>query len=361
MVTYLNQRFGADFMRDLIAEEANGAEGVDRVLARLGLGLTFEDVFKDWLVANYLDDVSLSEGRFGYQHIDLDMAEDDVLDFYPIQRTSTVRQFAADYIELRPDGQDVEILFRGAKMVKLVPNEPHSGRFQWWSNRGDESNMTLTRAFDLSDLGTATLEVWLWYDLEEDWDYAYVEVSSDSGLTWDMLSGKYTTTTNPNGNNFGKGYTGKSAEASGNGNGGWVKESFDLTSYVGREVLLRFEVVTDAAVNNVGFVVDDIVVPELDYSDDAENGDGGWVAEGFIRNDNVIPQPFAVQLIELGAATAGQNEVLRQMPLDDTQQGRLVITGFGDVVQRAVLVIAGLAPVTTEPAGYSYEVNPLAR
>ena len=46
------------------------------------------------------------------------------------------------------------------------------------------------------------------------------------------------------------------------------------------------------------------------------------------------------------------------MPLDENQRGRLAIEGFGDEVKRAVLVIAALAPVTTEPAHYSYSIEP---
>ena len=63
----------------------------------------------------------------------------------------------------------------------------HSGRYVWWSNRGDESDTTLTRTFDLTGLEQATLQAWLWYDIEKDYDYAYVEVSTDGGQTWEVL------------------------------------------------------------------------------------------------------------------------------------------------------------------------------
>ena len=105
--------------------------------------------------------------------------------------------------------------------------------------------MTLTRAFDLTGLSQATLEVWLWYDIEEDWDYAYIEVSTDAGQTWDILRGQYTTDSNPNGNSFGHAYSGKSGSADEAPD--WVEEEIDLAPYVGQEILLRFEYITDGA------------------------------------------------------------------------------------------------------------------
>jgi hypothetical protein len=241
------------------------------------------------------------------------------------------------------------IAFSGSTQVKLVPNNPHSGKYFWWSNRGDNSNMTLTRAFDLTELSQAKLKVWLWYDIEEDWDYAYIEVSTDGGQTWDILKGQYTTDTNPNGNSFGHAYTGKSG--SGDEAPNWIEEEIDLAPYVGQEILLRFECITDDAVNHVGFCVDDIAIPELGYFDDVE-GQGQWIAEGFVRTDNILPQRFLVQLIELGTDVK-----VRRMELDEAQSGRLVVQDLGKRVERAVLVVSAWAPVTTELASYEYSVE----
>jgi hypothetical protein len=125
-----------------------------------------------------------------------------------------------------------------------------------------------------------------------------------------------------------------------------------LTPYVGQEILLRFEYITDGAVNQVGFCVDDIAIPELGYFYDAE-GDGAWVAEGFVRIDNVLPQRFVVQLIVFGPEVT-----VERMELDAAQTGRLVVEGLGEGVERAVLVVSALAPVTTELASYQYTIEP---
>ena len=344
---YFLERFGEQALRSVVSQQANGMAGFEAVLAEYGL--TFEDVFADWVMANYLDDPKLADGRYSYRDLTvgppyLDQTHAD----YPVQRSSTVHQYGADYIELQGRG-DVSIAFAGSTRVKLVPNEPHSGRYFWWSNRGDSSDMTLTRAFDLTGLSQATLEAWLWYDIEEDWDYAYIEVSTNGGQTWDILKGQYTTDSNPNGNSFGYAYTGQSGSA--DEAAVWVEEEIDLTPYVGSEILLRFEYITDDAVNRVGFCVDDIAIPELGYFDDAE-GDEQWIGGGFVRTDNVLLQRFLVQLVELGP-----NVRVRAMELDEAQTGRLVVENLGGEVEKAVLVVSGLAPVTTELASYQYSVE----
>jgi hypothetical protein len=108
-------------------------------------------------------------------------------------------------------------------------------------------------------------------------------------------------------------------------------------------------------------MIDDVCIPELGYCDDMEAGPGDWETRGFVYSDNRVAQRYLVQLIVLDrpqGATPGQMHVLR-MSLDDTQRGRLEVRGLGETVDRAVLVIAALAPSTTEVATYEYAIDPL--
>ena len=41
---------------------------------------------------------------------------------------------------------------------------------------------------------------------------------------------------------------------------------------------MRFEYVTDAAVNGEGLLLDDVSMPQINYSSDFESDDGGWEA-----------------------------------------------------------------------------------
>ena len=348
--SYFLDRFGPEATQALVSHPDNSFASVDTVLEELGNGMTYVDLFADWVVANHLDDPSLADGRYGYEEINppsFDVAVAYRESDYPVSESGTVHQHGTDYIELRGE-RPLTFRFIGSTQIGLVETTAHSGRYFWWSNRGDDSDMTLTRAFDLSDVSEATLEYWVWYDIEEDWDYAYVEISADGGQTWEVLTTPSGTGTNPNGNSFGWAYTGSSG---GGGNPEWIQERVDLSAYAGQEVWVRFEYITDDAVNRPGFVLDDIAIPEIDYFSDLEEDGDGWDPAGFIRHANVLPQRWLVQLILFGPETTVQ-----RLELSEDQVGEWTIPLEGRTDQ-AVITISGLAPVTTEMGSYSYEIE----
>jgi len=347
---YFAEHYGGyEAVGKLLAEGARGDASFDAYLARRGLSLTFDDIFKDWVVANYLDDQQVDGGRYGYQAPSV-RARAQVVDTYPARRSASVQQYGADYYQLQNLQGNVVVSFAGQKEGQLTCCDPRSGRAEWWSNRGDSIDSRLTRRLDLTGLQKATLQFWVWYDVEENYDYAFVEVSTDGGQTWKTLPGRHTTTSNPNGGNYGNGFTGRSG---GGGEARWVQEQMDLTPYAGRQVLLRFEYVTDDAYNAEGIGLDDIVIPELGFRDDAE-ADAGWDAQGFVRIDNRVAERYAVQVISLGRARE-----VRSLPLDADDRGQLTFqnVGPGRDVEQLVVVVAGLTPLTTRPSRYDLTVT----
>jgi hypothetical protein len=349
-MSFFLDRFGEELTKAVVASPRDGSAGFDEALAAAGYDLGFDNVFADWVVANYLDSQTLEDGRYGYQR---DNPRQVTLEArfrkFPAYEETTVHQYAADYFELAGRG-DVVIEFCGGTETRLAATDAHSGHFAWWSFRADDSDTRLTRAFDLSGVSQATLEFSLWYDIEEGYDYGYVEVSGDGGATWQILEGEHTLDYDPVGNAFGVGYTGRSGDPD---LATWVQERVDLTPYAGQEVLVRFEYVTDDAVNYPGWFVDDIAIPELAYFDDGELGQGGWLAEGWALVDNRLDQRWMVQVIEKGFISA---EVQR-MELDDEGCGQLLVGGMGRPGRTAVLVVSALAPLTTEEAVYQFEIQ----
>ncbi|MGC8877836.1 MAG: hypothetical protein ACP5R2_01260 [Anaerolineae bacterium] len=344
-MSYFLERFGEEIMREVVAEPENGIAGFNAALARAQQPYRFDDVFADWVVANYLDDPAIGQGKWAYRHLDPQPVKIEAeYSNYPIEVSGQVGQYATDYFKFSGAG-DLTIDFEGIKQVRIAPNEPHSGIFQWWSNRGDDSDTTLTRSFDLSHVTEATLEFWIWYDIEAGWDFAYVEVSDDGGKTWTILPGRYTRTDNPSGNSFGAAWTGISGDGEVSQ---WVHEQVDLSPYVGRPVLVRFEYITDDAVSRAGLMLDDIAIPQIGYFDDIEAGDGGWVARGFVRVDNVLPQRYLVQVIQ----QKGDAAEVQRISLDQDNRGRLTLHGMGEAFSEAVLAVSGVTPFTTEPAPY---------
>jgi immune inhibitor A len=347
--SYFLDRFGKEATQALVAHPDNAFSSVDAVLEERGEGVTAEDLFADWVIANLLDDTEPADGRYGYEDIDLFDFQPEVTYYafdYPVSERAAVHQFATDYIELEGD-RPLELQFTGSSQVRVVDASAHSGRYAWWSNRGDDSDMTLTRRFDLSGVSAATLDFWAWYDLEEDWDYAYVEISTDGGETWEILETPSGSSSNPNGNSSGWAYSGQSGGESSR----WIHEQVDLSAFVGGEVQIRFEYITDDAVNRPGFLIDDVRIPEIGYSSDFEAGDDGWQAAGFVRHANVLPQRWLVQLVMEGGKTT-----VERLPVEPDSTGVWKIP-MSDETERAVVAVSGLTPVTTELAAYEYRIE----
>jgi immune inhibitor A len=152
---------------------------------------------------------------------------------------------------------------------QLVLATPPQGAMAWWSGMGDDLDNRMTRSVAVPAGGVLNMQ--LWYDIEQDWDYAYVEVSTDLGATFTPLVGNLTTNTSPNGQNFGNGITGTS--------GGWVPATFSMAAYGGQTVLLRLRYWTDGAVQGKGLLADAITLGS--FTDGAESGANGWTLQGF--------------------------------------------------------------------------------
>jgi len=178
-----------------------------------------------------------------------------------------------------------------------------------------------------------------------------VLVSRD-GAKWDLLPSGRTTTENPAGNSFGPGYTSQSTDPDGNGSAEWVTEVFDLSPYVGAQIDLRFEYITDDAITSAGWLIDDITIPALGYATDFEAEWAGWESNGWLLIDNQLPQAWLVQVL---AFEQDQLTAVRRVEVDDMGQGQFDLT-VGDG-QHAVVAISALAPVTTQPAAYEILVE----
>ena len=332
---YLTSHYGAvEDVGLLVSEPADGIEGVEAYLAALGYDAAFRDVFGDWTVANYLDAPS---GPYSYPDRDVRVRSVQRMGD-PGTRTSSVDQYAAEYTAIDITKGDVAVRFQGDTGVPLLPDAPEDGGC-WWSNRGDSISSTLTREVDLSSVEDAVLRYGIWLDVEEDWDYGYLQVSTDGGETWDIVETPGSSPHDPAGNGYGPGYTGSSS--------GWIDEEVDLGSYAGGVVLVRFHYVTDDAINGLGFCL-----AGLSLGDGAAlDRDGGWRPDGFAWVDGPVPQEYVVHVIEVGDETR-----VREMALDDGNRGEVLVAGLENL-DDLVVVVAALAPKTLTPASYTLTVE----
>ena len=355
-VTYFLDRFGEDATQALIALPDNGMDSIDTVLAELGSvdpltgkSIRSDDVFSDWVVASYLVDGKIGDGRYTYNNYPdaPSPSETETISSCPTELiTRDVSQYGVDYIRIICQ-RNHTLHFEGSMQVDVLPADPHSGSYAFYSNRGDSSDMTLTQTFDFTDhSGPLTLDYWTWYDIEEDYDYLYLTASTD-GENWQILETPSGKTDDPSGNSYGWAYNG----ASGNGPI-WIQETIDISQYAGDKVQIRFEYVTDAAANGEGFLLDDISVPEIGYFSDFDNDNGGWEADGFVRIQNVLPQIFSLSLIKIGDSTTVERINLAPDNSAD------IPLNIGAETGEIVLVVSGITPFTRQKAPYQFSIMP---
>ncbi|WP_422772858.1 immune inhibitor A domain-containing protein [Plantactinospora sp. WMMC1484] len=156
--------------------------------------------------------------------------------------------------------------------VSTEYNTPFSGEYEWWSGTGDDLNNTLTRTLDLTGASTAAITAKAQYEIEEDYDYLYAEVSTNNGSTWTPLTNEL----------IEAGETG----IDGSTGGEWIDLTYDLSAYAGQTVQFRYRFQSDGGVffdgaflDNVSLVVNGAAV----WTDGAETVDPAWTARGFSR------------------------------------------------------------------------------
>ena len=169
----------------------------------------------------------------------------------------------------------------------------HSGVYKWDSDGGSYSWFRLGQTFDISETG-ATLKFWSYYEIEEDWDYGYVEVHDLDADEWYTLPGTMTVSTLPepqdNPNCPGEFEPEAYYEA-----GRWnaftgfssviYQEEMDLTPFADHTIELYFTYWTDPYVLEKGWYIDDIEIPEVGFFDDVESGPGDWTYKGWYIAD----------------------------------------------------------------------------
>ncbi|MEO6510438.1 MAG: immune inhibitor A domain-containing protein [Nocardioides sp.] len=177
-------------------------------------------------------------------------------------------------------------------LITLLPDKdvtvdigaPATGDYMFWSGQGNNLDNTMTHAVTG---GATAVTAKVRYDIEEDWDYGYLEASSD-GTNFTPVPTNLSTNTNPNGQNFGEGITGSTA-------GAWV--DFTATLPAGTTAM-RFRYWTDVAAVEAGLKIDDITLGGQAIGT-GETADEGWTFDGFNRQkQQAVEQYFNAYIAE---------------------------------------------------------------
>ena len=302
---------GQDFMEALANNEEQGIVSYEAVLADMGYeDWTLADVYRAFRIANLLscwmqDDI-WGDGLYGYTSLDFTNPEAEPwlltwdwgagLNWYDPDSgyvsgadyfgdTITYEGYDTDVSWLGGYGTDYIVLDKfWSEWGSMNPLElkwyfdgddhgwdswSNTGGY-WWSGYGDLRDVSLVGTADLSGLETATLTFDTWWDIEDYWDFGFVQVSADGGMTWTSLANEYTTdehdaSAHPAIVENLPGLTGW--------NPSWTTMSFDLTEWVGQEVMFRFRYMTDWATYYGGWGIDNVYMNDMLV-------DNGWDVVG---------------------------------------------------------------------------------
>ena len=288
---YLNDHFGgADFISALAANPANGEEGVTATLAAAGYpDWNFEEVFLAWRMANLIHTNDFGDGLYNYVSIDLNdpMAGEltihskikpgmgFVTQSYAFQYTWTNDGYNTGTYLLGPYGTDYlkikgvragELLKLGFKFdgndyydpgwkLTTAPAVPGFSGMVWYSGASDLRDVAIVGTVDLSGMTEATLTFDTYYAIEEQWDFGFVQISTDDGNTWTSLANAYTRS-----DIVPEGHPDIEANLPGFTGFGSGNMAFDLSDHVGGKVMIAFRYMTDWGYTEQGWFVDNIAI-----------------------------------------------------------------------------------------------------
>lgn len=338
-VTYFFERFGVAGINALSQSDGLGMLLVDHALERIGADTDADTLFADWVAANWLQE---DDTVYGYRDVLLFEPASVRVDTYPHTVDRRTPPYATDFYTLRdlPSGAaTLTVDLRLNPSAPLIPTAATSGQYMWTAVRQDDSAPTLTHAFDLRDDDSAMLEYRVWHDLESRYDFAYLTVSTDGGETWDVLE----TPSMRGESTYGPSYTGQSDS--------WIDESVSLDAYAGEEILVRFMVITDDALNNPGIALDDIRLDAADYASDLEDGGGGWESQGWLLTDNRLPARAWIQVLQ-----RRPDGVDVQRLFASAEDSTLEVEIFEDT-ESVALAVSPIVPISTEPVSYALHLT----
>lgn len=333
---YFWEQLGETAVYELVRHPANGLASVWALLPKYDTRSLSQFVL-DWAVAVYLDNPTAGKA-YAFTALDLDLPLiEDQIRFPKREITGTLDPFGVHYYDLFFPGLTT-ITFVGDTVATLFDDPDNEHGTVWFAADDNEVNSQLTAVFDLSNLDTATLTFDAWYDLEEEWDFGYVSVSTDGGTSWELLLPSHGVE-----GTYGPGFNGRSANAP-DAHNGWVSETIYLDDYIGQLILLRFEMFTDSSGHSRGFALDNIAIDELGYSTTVDNQQGEWTAIGFVPTEAQLAQQWGVAIVQYG-----ERPQVTQLPLNSFNQGQWTVElGPGG----GTLVIVPLTPFIDTPANY---------
>jgi len=134
---YLSEKYGgAATTRAIVASGSPGIIGINSALFSRGLLVGVNDIFKNWVVANYLNNSSISGGSYGYSasfsgftSAPGNITMTTTVSSYPATGSGSVNQYAADYVKFTTLGgtYDIFVLIPYSLTESTAQNYSYTG------------------------------------------------------------------------------------------------------------------------------------------------------------------------------------------------------------------------------------------
>jgi hypothetical protein len=116
-ILYLSEKYaGAATIKAIVANSGTGISGINSALFSRGYLVTVNDIFKNWVVANYLNNSSISSGIYGYTASFSGITDapgnitvTTTISSYPASGTGTLNEYGADYVKFTDLGGTYDI------------------------------------------------------------------------------------------------------------------------------------------------------------------------------------------------------------------------------------------------------------
>lgn len=299
----------------LTRDPAPSVESINALLEDVGVGYDFEDLWLDFRIAMLYGGSSNDTqwGDYISQYIPPSGVDIAPLDLGRLRRnlmfegydTPGIPPFGTDYIEVgwsEAIEANTTLDFNGD--TDPVPTDwsvipaadtgvPASGDVSGnvlFSGHTDLTDNFLVFSTTVPAEGDASLAFDTLYNIESDWDYGFVQVTTDTemGTGWTSLAISGTTViTDPNAHPIIKANVPGFSGVSGSGDDPqWVHKTYDLTEYAGDNILLAFRYSTDwgaagqvAPPPEAGWYVDNVMLGETPlYTDEGTpTGSSIWI------------------------------------------------------------------------------------
>ncbi len=340
---FLYEKFGTTMIKKMFNEPKNGISGINSALASFGTPRRFADLYRDFSVA-LLIDWSMNNYQYGFkgENFKIDIGTPSAPNPEAFA-TPGAPAWGTDYIWLQKNAK--QVVFDGADTNAQDTRWTSDGNVLWSGTGNMLDNWAIFEA-----QGGGTLKFDSLWDLEDYWDYGFVQVSTDGGHTWKSLANAYTDS-NPDPNALPKvieNLPGLTSYVT-----SWKSLTFDLSAYAGQDILIGFRMVTDTSLYYGGWWIDNVYVDGALISD-------GKDASVFMDITEVLPieNDFMLTLVGFRTTMFGTTYTISKVMFSDVTEMAGILMSSLTMYSKVAMLITYCAPEgITDYAQYTLTVK----